>query len=287
MLPTRFRVGQAAATAVGAAAQAAASVWERCGGEPQTISIDLRRAAASLQSFLHLKLNGDPFPIAPGELPTMAIFRGQDGRWIHLHGALPHLRADTLALLGAEDRADAITAAVARWPVFELEDALAAAGQCSAVLRTAREWSAHPQGQALATEPLIELLRIGDAPRRPARAAKRPLQGVRVLGMTRILAGPTCGRTLAEHGADVLRISAAHLPDVDSFVPDTSHGKRSAWLDLRDRQGREALWRLIAQTDIYSQGYRSGALDALGYTPDALATARPGIICVSINAYGH
>ncbi|MCU0760980.1 MAG: CoA transferase [Steroidobacteraceae bacterium] len=285
--PTPFRLGAAASAAIGGAALAAAAVWQRRGGEPQQVEVDLRRAAAALTSFLWLRLDGAPYPAPQGEVPTMAIHRCADGRWIHLHGALPHLRDGTLALLGCEDRAASIAAAVARWNSFELEDALAAAGQCGAVLRSADEWAAHPQGIALAGAPLVELRRIGDAPRRALGPAARPLAGLRVLDLTRILAGPTCARTLAEHGADVLRLVAPHQQDISSFVPDTSHGKRVAWLDLDAPAGEATLRGLLAQCDVFSQGYRGGALAARGFGPEALAALRPGIVCVSINAYGH
>lgn len=287
MLPTRFRVGTAAATTIELAATAAADLWQRRGGEAQSVTVDVRQAAASLLSFMFLRLDGAPFPVPQGPLPTMGIYRGADGRWIHLHGALPHLRDGTLRLLGCEDRADSIAVAVARWQVFELEDALAAAGQCGAVLRTAAEWAQHPQGQAVAAEPLVELTKIGEAPRRRFLPAERPLTGLRVLDLTRILAGPICARTLAEHGADVLHLSAPHLPDVDAFVPDTSHGKRSAFLDLRESGADARLRELLSTTDVFSQGYRSGALDARGFGVGQLAAWRPGIVQVSINAYGH
>lgn len=285
--PTPFRLGAAASAAIGGAALAAAALWQRRGGEPQDVAVDLRRAATALTSFMWLRLDGAPYPVPQGEVPTMAIYRCADGRWIHLHGALPHLRDGTLALLGCEDRAASIAAAVARWRAFELEEALAAAGQCGAVLRSAAEWAAHPQGIALAAAPLVELRRLGDAPRRVLTAAARPLAGVRVLDLTRILAGPTCARTLAEHGAEVLRLVAPRQHDIPSFVPDTSHGKRVAWLDLDAPGGELRLRELVAGCDVFSQGYRGGALAARGFGAEALARLRPGIVCVSINAYGH
>ena len=285
--PTPFRLGAAASAAIGGAALAAAALWQRRGGEPQQVEVELRRAAASLTSFLWLRLGDAPYPAPQGEVPTMAIYRGADGRWIHLHGALPHLRDGTLALLGCEDRAASIAAAVARWPAFELEEALAAAGQCGAVLRSAAEWAVHPQCLALAGVPLVELRRIGDAPRRAVAPAARPLAGLRVLDLTRILAGPTCARTLAEHGAEVLRLVAPRQHDIPSFVPDTSHGKRVAWLDLDERGAGASLRQLVGGCDVFSQGYRGGALAARGFGPEALAQLRPGIVCVSINAYGH
>lgn len=287
VLPTRFRLGTAAAAAIAAVASGAARMWQRRGGHDQVIDVDVRRAAASLTSFRHLRLAGRPFPVQQGDVPTMAIYRCADGRWIHLHGALPHLRDGTLKLLNCIDERPAIAAAVAQWRSQDLEDALAAAGQCGAVLRTADEWAAHPQGRSVAQAPLVELIRLGDAPRLELAKAARALSGLRVLDLTRILAGPTCGRTLAEHGANVLRISSPNLPDIPLFVPDTSHGKRSALLDLNAAEDQQTLLHLIDGADVFSQGYRSGAMSARGFGAEDLAQRKPGLIVVSINAYGH
>jgi hypothetical protein len=154
--------------------------------------------------------------------------------------------------------------------------------------RTGDEWQAHPQGAALAKLPPVEVMRIGDSPPEDlSPGADRPLGGLRVLDLTRVLAGPTCARTLAEHGAEVLRIGAAHLPSVEPFVIDTGHGKRSAHLDLRSAEGRDALAALVGEADVFSQGYRGRSLERRGFGPEALAEMRPGIIAVSINCYGH
>jgi crotonobetainyl-CoA:carnitine CoA-transferase CaiB-like acyl-CoA transferase len=136
---------------------------------------------------------------------------------------------------------------------------------------------------------LVEVIKIADSA--PAPAAKlqrphRPLQGLRVLDLTRILAGPTCARTLAEHGADVLLVTAPHLPQADMFVRDTSHGKRSCFLDLDKTADRDQLLTLIKEADVFSQGYRSGVLAQRGLSPEALAEIRPGIIYTSLNCYG-
>ena len=287
VLPTRFRVGEAAAGAIGAVASAAAGLWQRRGGKTQDIKVDVRRSAASLTGFRHLRLDGKPFPAAQGDVPTMAIYRCRDGRWIHLHGALPHLRDGTLKILACENDRTAIAAAVMQWDSGALEDALARAGQCGAILRTAQEWTAHDQGRAVSSEPLVTLERIGDAPPLPLPRAERPLSGVRVLDLTRILAGPTCARSLAEHGAEVLHISSPHLPSIPIFIPDTGHGKRAAFLHLSSANDAETLRGLLATADVFSQGYRRGGMERLGFGPNVVAKLRPGIIYVSINCYGH
>jgi hypothetical protein len=219
--------------------------------------------------------------------PAVGLYQCADGHWIHLHGGLPRLKAPTLAVLGCDDDAASIAAAVSRWPAAGLEDALAAAQTCGAIARTASEWAAHPQGAVIAPLPAVEVLRIGDADPEPFPAGERPLDGVRVLDVTRILAGPSCARTLAEHGADVLHIGVESQPDLEAFVMDTSHGKRSAWLDLDRADDAARLRDLVRDADVFSQGYRSGALARRGFGLEDLAALRPGIIYVSVNCYGH
>jgi crotonobetainyl-CoA:carnitine CoA-transferase CaiB-like acyl-CoA transferase len=155
-------------------------------------------------------------------------------------------------------------------------------------VRTPAEWSAHPQSTALAELPLLEIQRIGDAPPEPLPAAERPLCGVRVLDLTRVLAGPTCARALAEHGADVLKVSAPHLPHSGDVEIDTGLGKLSTFLDLRQAADAETLASLIrdGRCDVFSQSYRPGTLAARGLGPAALAQLRPGIVCVELSAWG-
>jgi hypothetical protein len=169
---------------------------------------------------------------------------------------------------------------------FEL-DALAAQGLCATACRTNHEWLAHPQGALLATRPVIEVQKIGDAPPMPFPPGDRPLSGVRVLDLTRVLAGPTCARTLAEHGADVLHIASPHLPTIEMFEMDTGHGKRQAHLDLTDTSAAATLRDLIRGADVFSQGYQHGSLERRGFGARELADLRPGIVYVSINAFGH
>ncbi|HEY7254104.1 MAG TPA: CoA transferase, partial [Methylomirabilota bacterium] len=143
------------------------------------------------------------------------------------------------------------------------------------------------QAAAVASLPLLEIVRIGDAAREPLPEGDRPLSGVRVLDLTRVLAGPTGARTLAEHGADVLKITAAHLPNLGYQEYDTGHGKLSTYLDLREPKDVETLRGLVRETDVFSQGYRPGTLAARGFSPETLAGLRPGIVVVSLCAFGH
>jgi crotonobetainyl-CoA:carnitine CoA-transferase CaiB-like acyl-CoA transferase len=155
------------------------------------------------------------------------------------------------------------------------------------MVRTMAEWAQHPQGIAVAGLPLMEIIKIGDSPPEPLRTGDRPLSGIRVLDLTRVIAGPTCARTLAEHGAEVLKITGAHLPSLGRQEFDTGHGKLSAHLDLREAKDVETLRGLVRHADIFSQGYRPGTIGSRGFSPETLAQLRPGIIAVSMCAFSH
>ncbi len=287
VLGARFPVGEAAAVAVAACGSAAADLWRLRTGRTQSVRVELRAAAASLIGFVLQRLEGQATPRTAEGNPAVALYECGDGRWIHLHGAFPALKAGTFEVLKCDETAEAIAAALRAWSAQDLEDALAARGMCGAMVRTAEEWAAHPQGIALSTLPAVEVVQIGDAPPTPLPEGDRPLAGVRALDLTRVLAGPACGRTLAEHGADVLLVNAPELPNVPAFVLDTSHGKRSAYVDLRTDDGARTMRELLGEADVFCQGYRSGAMQRRGLGLEDVAAIRPGIVYVSINCYGH
>ena len=287
VMPSRFKIGEAAATALAACGVAANTIWKASGGKHQHIEVDTAGAAVSLISFLCQRLDDGSEPQRDPNRPLVGFYQAKDGRWVHLHGAFPDLAAGTLSVLGCDASVESIRARVSRWDGQALEDALAEAGMCGAMARTREEWLAHPQGEALQSVPPVSIKRIADSPIEPIPAGARPLEGVRVLDLTRVLAGPTCARTLASHGANVLKINSPNLPSVPPFVIDTGHGKRSAFLDLNQENDHKQLKSLILSADIFSQGYRKGALAKRDLGPEQLAEQRPGIIYVSINAYGH
>ncbi|MGQ0652487.1 MAG: CoA transferase [Betaproteobacteria bacterium] len=281
VLPTPYRIATAAAAALAATGIAAARLWEARGGRAQRVAVDARAAAVSLRSATYMRIDGKPLP--PPWDPLSGFYPVKDG-WISIHCNFANHRAAALRVLSSpEDRKQA-EARSAAWTGVELEDAIHAAGGCAGFVRTRAHWLRHPQALAVAGQPLLSIERIGDAPREPLAKADRPLGGVRVLDLTRVLAGPTCAKTLAAHGADVLKISAAHLPDSGLVELDTGIGKLSAFVDLRTEA--EKLRRLIRQTDVFSQSYRPAALAHRGFSPEALAKLRPGIVCVSLSAWG-
>lgn len=289
--PTDFAVGTAAAASVGAATLAVARIaGQRTGVTPQA-SIDLRHAAVAFRSERYLSIDGAP----PAELwaRTAGYYRTGDARWIQLHTNFEHHRERALGVLGlagAETTRDEVAAAVATKDAFALEEALAAAGACAFVMRSRDEWRAHPQGAAVAALPVVSVEHRPDAPAEPLvpHAGGEPaLAGVRVLDLTRVIAGPVCGRMLTAHGADVLRIGSETLPLMGHLVIDTGFGKRFAHIDLRTQAGRETLTALIRDADVVVQGYRPGALAALGFDFDTVAQVRPGIVYVSLCAWSH
>ena len=176
--------------------------------------------------------------------------------------------------------------AVAGWDALELEEAIIAAKGAGGMVRTMDEWAGTRRPPP---SPRCRCWRSSRSARVRGEApdGARPLSGIRVLDLTRVLAGPTCARTLAEHGADVLKITGAHLPNLCYQEYDTGHGKLSAHLDLREPRDVEVLRGLVRDADVFSQGYRPGTLGARGFSPEALATLRPGIVCVSLCAFSH
>jgi crotonobetainyl-CoA:carnitine CoA-transferase CaiB-like acyl-CoA transferase len=285
ILPTSFRITETGAAALAAIGLAVSDLWEMRTGRRQKIAIDTRRATASLRSGHYLVMEGEAVDF--GRNTIMGVYPAKNGRWSYLHCNFPNHREAALKVLGVPEDREAVRKAVAQWDAQQLEEAIIEAKGAGGMVRTMAEWAQHPQGIAVASLPLMEIIRIGDSAPEPLPAGNRPLSGVRVLDLTRVIAGPTCARTLAEHGADVLKITAAHLPSLGRQEYDTGHGKLSAHLDLREAKDVETLQGLVRGADVFSQGYRPGTLGSRGFSPEALAELRPGIVCVSLCAFGH
>ena len=285
VLPSSFAVGTAAQATTGAAALAAAEVWRLRTGRRQSVSVDMRHAANEFRSERYLRVDGNvPKDHHDG---IAGLYRCGDGRWARLHTNLPHHCSALLKLLGCEHDKKAVQCALDDWRAEALETAAAEAGLVVTACRSFAEWDRHPQGRAVARLPLFSIEKIGDAPPKPLGPAGRPLAGIKVLDLTRIIAGPVCGRTLAVHGAEVLLVTASHLASMLPLVIDTGRGKLSAAVDLREAAGRETLAALLRDADIFVQGYRPGAIAAHGFGPKEVAGLRPGIVYASLCAYGQ
>ncbi|MEW9534534.1 CoA transferase [Microbispora sp. NPDC049125] len=312
VLRSGFRIGTAAAASVGAATAAVAALAHRHRRDPARrtsasepspyVTVDVRHAAIAFQSERHFRIDGRPMELW-AELS--GDYRTRDG-WVRIHCNFDHHRDAALRGLGLRPgatRADLARGCESR-TAMEIEEVVTAEGGCAAALRSRDEWLAHPQARAIAGLPLVglsplpgpygaasavtghddrlpaggERIRSGDA------GAGRPLSGVRVLDLTRVIAGPVAARTLAAHGAEVLRVGAAHVPEVPGLVAETAFGKRSCHIDLRSEPDR--LRELVRQADVVIQAYRPGSLSARGFGAGELAALRPGIVCVDVSAYG-
>ena len=285
VLPSSFAVGTAAQATIGAAALAAAEIWRLRGGRRQSVGVEMRHAAVEFRSERFLRVDGK----APEDHhdAIAGLYRCGDGRWARLHTNLPHHCSGLLKFLGCEHDKKAVQRAVENWKAEALETAAAEAGLVVTACRSFAEWDSHPQGQAVAKLPLFTIEKIGDAPPKKFDPADRPLAGVKVLDLTRIIAGPVCGRTLAAQGADVLLVTAPHLPSMLPLVVDTGRGKLSTAIDLRGDSGRNTLAGLLRDADVFVQGYRPGAIAARGFSPQDAARLRPGVVYASLCAYGH
>lgn len=280
-LPSTFAVSDLAAASVAAAGIAVAEYLAAFDGETRAVTVDRRLASFWFQASL--------FPqgwnLPPIWDAVAGDYQAADG-WIRLHTNAPYHRRAALGVLGVGADRDAVAKAVARWPGADLETAVVAAGGCAAAMRTMTEWRDSPQGRAVATEPLIAWSDLGPSGA-PCGAVDptRPLAGIRVLDLTRVLAGPVATRFLAGLGADVLRIDP---PDWDepAVLPEIMLGKRSSRLDLRHQGDRETFGGLLAGADLLVHGYRPGALDGLGFDAASRQSLRPGLIEVTLDAYG-
>lgn len=285
ILPTSFRIGDTSTAALSAVGLAVSDLWESRTGRRQEVSVDARRATASLRSGKYIQLDGAG--VSTERNTVMGVYPTKDGRWSYLHCNFPNHRAAALSVLGVAEDRDAVAKAVAKWNAQDLEDAIIEAKGAGGMVRTMEEWAKHPQAVAIANLPLMEIVKLADSPPEALPEGSRPLSGVRVLDLTRVLAGPTCARTLAEHGADVMKITGAHLPNIGYQEYDTGHGKLNAQLDLRETKDMEILRGLVSQTDVFSQGYRPGTLGGRGLSPEELAELRPGIVYISLCAFSH
>ena len=278
-LPSCFPVTDLATAAISVAGLAVSELLE---AHAEAVPVTVDRHLSSAWFSYSLRPQGWELPAAWDSIA--GDYRSADG-WIKLHTNAPHHRAAVLAVLGCAGTREAVAAATSRLPAERLEDTVLRAGGCAAMMRSTAEWEAYAQGRTVRTEPLVAVEQVIAPPLSWRPDPIRPLAGIRVLDLTRILAGPTATRFLAGLGAEVLRIDP---PDWDepSVAPDVTLGKRCGRLDLRQREDRQTFEVLLAGADIMVHGYRPGALDDLGYGAAERRGINPGLIDVSLCAYG-
>ena len=280
-LPSVFPVTDLASASVGAACLAVAELVAARHGTSPDVSVDRRLASLWFSS----SVRPQGWKLPPAWDAVAGDYQAADG-WIKLHTNAPHHRAAALAVLDVPVDRDQGAQAVCRWRAEVLERAVVDAGGCAAAMRDMAAWAAHPQGRAVAAEPLLhhEPGEPGPVPRWTV-SPSRPLQGVRVLDMTRVLAGPVATRFLAGFGAEVLRIDPPGW-DEPGVVPDVALGKRCARLDLRQPGDRNTWESLLRTADVLVHGYRPGALAGLGLDDARRRALCPGLVDVSLDAYG-
>ncbi|QHC24655.1 CoA transferase [Streptomyces sp. GS7] len=290
LLPARLPVMDLARAAVAACALAAAELAaQRYGGPLPAVRVDDGAVATAFVSERHLRIDGR----APSAFaPLSRFWRTADG-WVRTHANYPHHQARLLRALGLPETAGPteVATVVAERTADDVQEAVYAAGGLAVAARTSKEWAAHPQGAALAGLPLLSREALGGGtPPRPlpalAGTPTLPAAGLRVLDLTRVIAGPVATRTLALLGADVLRIDAPQLPESQDAHNDTGFGKRSTTLDLGSHGGRASFEALLADAHVVVTGYRPGALDRFGLAPEALAERRPGLVVARLSAWG-
>lgn len=284
-LPSSFRMGAVAQSSIAASALAAAEIWRSRTGQAQSVAVDMRHAVVEFRSERYMRVPG----FSERAWDTIAgLYHTGDGRHVRLHTNFPHHRDGVLKLLGAEYSREGVQEKLNHWKGEEFETAAAEAGLVVTMTRSPQEWAAHDQGRALARLALFEVTRIGDAPPRAwPKSGERPLSGIRALDLTRVIAGPVCGRTLAAQGGDVLLVASPKLPSFQGLDMDTGRGKLSTHIDLTEATGRRTLVELVKGADVFVQGYRPGAIAAKGFSPEQVSQMAPGIVCVSLSAYGH
>jgi len=285
VLPSSFRVAAASQVPIAASGLAAAEIWRQRSGEAQGVTVDVLHAVVECRSERYLRVGGKPPP--PTWDKTAGVYRTRDARYVRLHTNFKHHRAAVCQVLGCEPEREKIQTALMNWDGEAFETAAYAGGAVVSLMRSHDEWMATPHAKALAALPVLTIEKIGEAPPKPWTKGDRPLSGVRVLDLSRVIAAPVAGRTLAAHGADVLLVYGPNLPGIPWLTIDTGRGKLSTFIELKSEEGRARMRALVAEADIFSQGFRPEAIAACGFSPEEAAKINPGIVYVTLSAYGH
>jgi crotonobetainyl-CoA:carnitine CoA-transferase CaiB-like acyl-CoA transferase len=291
ILNTPLRVIDGGAIALAAQAIALLSLSQIRSGPPEDIVIDARQIVFAFTPFLHTLLDGHPTGDWTGlaaAAPCMGHFECADARVVYMCNLAPKLRNATLRFLNCDGNREAVAAAISSWNAAELEDAMAAQGIPIAVVRERNEWLTTEQGIALGSRPLLEIERLTETPPVALARARQPFEGIKVVDMTHVLAGPMITRGLAEYGADVLHLRSGN-PDLDDPAPVTTEfrlGKRAAILELTDSAGRATLTDLLRDADVFVHSWRPGVFERYGFSAEQIAAINPGIVQIAVSCYG-
>jgi crotonobetainyl-CoA:carnitine CoA-transferase CaiB-like acyl-CoA transferase len=293
ILPSNHRLGAIMAMGMMGAAAATQILYRLRGGAEQDLCVDLRGAVAHINPMAFFKPTSNGYPYqtlfaAPSYNPmAFGIYSTKDGRSYLPTAAYPKMIPDWVSLLRCDLNEKSVREAISKWNAQDLEDAAAARGMIGSICRTPEEWLAHPQGRLLASQPLIEIIKIGDsAPEMPKLTnPERPLSGFKIASFTHVIAGMVVGRTLAEQGAQVLHLARPEF-DYDALYEDTSVGTRSTWMDLEREDHLAQAKRLLAEADVVVENFRNRSLAKRGLSAAEVAKLRPGIVYASVRAFG-
>ncbi|KAH8085960.1 CoA-transferase family III [Cristinia sonorae] len=281
-----FRIGTAAQTIIGLSGLSASHLHELRTGVQQDVTVDARHAVIEFRNEAYYTIDGQPGPQSVWD-DLAGIYSAKNGRHIRIHTNFPHHRQGILDILRCSPTRASVSESLRIWDAVEFETEASRRGMVATALRSFEEWDQHPQAKALLGIPPVSVIKVGDAPKRTVdRACNMPLEGIRVLDLTRVLAGPVCGRTLAAYGADVLWITSPSLPALPDLDVETSRGKRTTQLDLVTPGGRETLRSLLNGSDVFLQAYRPGGLRDKGFSVEDVVKSKPGIVYAGLCAYG-
>jgi hypothetical protein len=287
-LPSSFKAGLLAQSAIALSALTAAlfhSTRTEC--DVPKVLVSLRHACIEFNSEKLYSIAGSNKPALWG--PIGGLHKTSDG-YVRIHDGFPNHRDGAKRLLGCSPNADrtGVASKVAEWKSVELENAAVEAGLPIAALRSYAEWDALPQSRAVSSTPII-IRKIADgSPYIPTGTLPdKCLRGIRVLEMSRVIAAPVAGKTLAVHGADILWVTSPNLPDLPVIDRDLARGKRTIQLDINNSRDKEILLSLAKDADVFIQGFRPGALAAKGISSSEMAKLNPnGMVIANMSAYG-
>ena len=285
------RLAEASATAQLLIGAAGAAIWENRAGARTDMSIDAIHALHHLHPTHYVMQAGYRQNVGAEYVPVNDVFPTADGRYVMLMAGPPYpkLLNGYLNFFDCGNNKEALARAVAKWEAEDLQEALTKVGVPACCAYTREEWLNHPQGKALAAAPPLEIVKIADGDPAPfPDNGASPLDGIRVLDFTHVLAGPRSTRTLAEYGAQVLHISSpAHADTLPQHL-GTGFGKYNAYLDLRVESQLAAMRHLARTADVFASTYRLPVNERFGLLPDLLASSSErGIVYMSATAYGH
>ncbi|EJT75687.1 hypothetical protein GGTG_05619 [Gaeumannomyces tritici R3-111a-1] len=298
-LPSSFKIGVLAQSSIALSALAAAQIHtlhNKLRTVPK-VHVQLAHAAVDFKSERLYTLDGKPPTSSWG--PVGGLHKTSDGH-IRVHDSFPNHRYGMLELLGLDEKASRNDAAgkIANWSAVDLENVATAEGKLAAyALRSYAQWDCLPQSRAISSFPIdVNPLAPQPADVSPTPAQEFPawmpsgsskcLKGLRVVEMSRVIAAPLCGRTLAAHGADVVWVTSPSLPDLPAIDRDLGRGKRTVQLDIQKPEDKARLLRLLRTCDVFAQGFRPGSLASHGLSPAELAKGNPGIIMANLSAFG-